>query len=275
MSNSNHILPTRSEAPFLVFGFGLLVFPLLSRISSSPVIHEMWKVIANCKIGDCNGISSIATIIGTFFVVATLIITIWSLLASNAKYRTQMNDRDLKHYEQTNLVNDQIKLLVQSNRMRNLREYMIALSINICNQVDENCDDGDNCYGGGGVCTEEDGIIFGWNFIPEEKLMHYRLCVVMKLFSPDSEDKSEILKNDTWWRISIDVIRLIDGSYVVTGYVNDNGSYLPVENEFCDMSEDEYRSVMLVVLSLAYADKERLMKYQKERNWALEQQKQG
>lgn len=268
MSKFEHILPTKSEALLLAFVLSLLVLPLLSRISNVPVVHEMWEVLDKCKIGDCNNISSVASIVGTFFVVATLIVTILSLFSSSAKYRNQMREMNSKHQEQMNLMNNQIRLLVQSNRMRTLREYMIALSTNVCVQIDED-------YDGCGLCIEEDGVIFGWSFLPKEKLLEYRLCVVMRLFSPELENRDEILRSDTWWRISINVNRLADGSHIVTGFVNNNGSYMPIEKELCDLTEDEYNSVMIVVLSLTIAEKDRLMSYQEKRNWMLNQQKQG
>lgn len=207
-----------------------------------PIAHEMWKTLNGCRVNSCSNIEAIASIVGTIFVVTTLIFAIRS-----------SNNRDKK-------MNDNIKILVQNNRMKYLKEYMTALSIKIYSNIDDT-------YLGKGLNIVEgkNGVIFRWNILRSENKLDYRFCTTFRSLSPEEEDIREILKGDPWWNFSIEIIRINKTTYVMTGYaIGEDFYYLPIESKFQNMNDDQYNNVMMVILATTGYDIERLMETQDE-----------
>lgn len=247
-------MQAKNEAIMLVPAFVALVIFLVRGLSNFLTTDKIWDLLHKCEVYNCDAISIIASIVGTCFVVITLVFAIRS-----------SNRRDKQNQEQINLMNGQIQLLTQNNRMNILREYMIALSRKIYGHIADGLDVG------GGLLTIEDknGIIFGWNLISDDIMLDYRFCVVLRLFSSKLESAEKILEEPLWWHISIDVIRSKSGGYGMTGYANNEGSYLPIERVFCDMSDDDYNVTIMAILSLTSANKDILIECRKRKKTKL------
>ena len=243
MTKSVSITPTKSEAAMLMPVIGIFALYLGHVIWNIPVIREMWKVLYNCKIDSCSDIAAIASIIGTLFVVMTLVITI-----------IYSNMRGEQNRKQMNLMDGQIGLLVQSNRMAIVKEHMIELSLNIYSKIS------DDYYGSGVFQTsDKNGIILKWHTNQTGPLFDYRLSAYFRFYSSEAENANEILKREGWWRFIINVTRLKNGDYIMTGSIHRVDRHFHIEKLFQDMNEDEFNSMMAAISFLCVVEKDFLV----------------
>lgn len=256
MSRPAWQMPTKNEMLILALGVSAPVLSILLRILDVPIISETWRALRQCGIDACRNIeisvsivTAVVTVIGTFFIVLTLIITIRS-----------SNKRDIQNQKQIDRMTGQIEILTQNNRMKYLKEYMTALSIKIYSHVD-------GYYHGRGlrIVKGENGVIFRWKIFRKERLLDYRFCVTFKTLSSEEKDIDEILKDESWWNVSIEIIRINKTSYVMTGYAKGiDLDYLPIEKAFQNMNEEQYNNVMMVILATTTSDISSLMDYQRD-----------
>lgn len=245
----------KMEMLFLMPIFFAIILYLLFIASDMPIIHEVLKSLHKCKIDDCKNIAEIVSIIGTFFVILTLIITVFSLIISNIKYRSQMSDMNTQHRDQMSLMNRQIQILIQNSRMGTLKEYLIASSRYIYSYIDEGFDNGLFIMEG------RSGVIFQWSFIKESGLVEYLFRAKFRSYSPNEDNPDEILKDHNWHNHILDVIQFSNGNYVMAGISGLDGTYFPIEKVFRDMNDNDYNAIILVILSLMTSEKSRLETY--------------
>lgn len=243
-----------------VFALGAIFLYFAFIILGIPVVYEALKILYQCQVGDCNKIESAVSVGGTFFVILTLIITILSLISSNAKYRSQLSKMDAQHYEQMNLMNGQIRLVIQNNRMAILKEYLISLLIN------ENIDSGI-------MIDREIGIIIGWTVF---KLKLNQFTFRFRWYFPEKESADNILKNRGWHECVISLYEISKDSYVMSGYSMANRTYSSIEKIFHDMSNSDYDNIIRRILILTFSNEdnfkeynENLKKYEKHWNEVL------
>ena len=229
--------------PVLAFGAVVLYFAFI--ILGIPVVYEVLKTLYQCQIGDCNRIGDIISISGTFFVIITLIITILSLVSSNTKYQIQLSKMDSQHYDQMNLMSSQVQLVIQSNRMAIIKEYLISLMIN---------KDIDN----GIMIDSTIGVICEWNPF---MLGHDILTFKFKFYFPKSESADDILEDKNWNDRTIVLKQIGDGSYVMSGYSSIGNVYISIEKVFHDMSNNDYDNIVKKILILTFSNKDDFKKY--------------
>lgn len=255
MSKSTWGMPTKGEILILAFGFSAPVLSLVISIHDIPIVREIWKSLLQCKIDDCQNVETVVSIIGSFFVVVTLTITILSLIMNNIKYRKQIHDMDSQHNDQMNLMNGQVQLLIQNNRMANLKEYLMALLINIDLYTDSDIDDGIH------ITTGRNGVILKWKFFNARKPLNHRLVIRFRLYSPEVENLEDILKDKEWYHNTIYLIRLSEDGYVMPGFSIIDDSYFPIEKVFHDMNCDEYDAFMVMIFILTLSNRDNFKEY--------------
>ena len=243
-----------------VFALGTAFLCLAFVILGIPVVYEALKILYQCQIGNCRKIESAVSVGGTFFVILTLIITILSLISSNAKYRIQLSKMDAQHYDQMNIMNGQIQLIIQNNRMAILKDYLISLLIN------KNIDSGI-------MIDSEIGIIIGLNVFKSEC---NRLTFRFRRYFPEKESADDILKDRHWYDCVITLEEISKGSYIMSGYSVASNTYSPIEKVFHDMSNSDYDNIIIRILKLTFSNEdsfkeynENLEKYKKQWNCVL------
>ena len=221
---------------------------IIPALSTARGILELYY---KCERYGCDGVMVTVSVVATVVVVATLIYTIiWS------ERRDKHNSKQIEH------MNSQVGILIQNNRMSFLKEYMTALSIKVFSRINIS-------YRGKGLSAVEgeNGIILAWNVIKNEYMLDYRFCVTIRCFSGKLEDQYKILeKKKYWWDIYIEIIRLNDVSYVMTGYARDGDNYRSIESEFHNMNEETYNNIMLIILSSTSFTRKQLVELQNEFN---------
>ena len=224
---------------------------LESIIPALSTARGVLELFYKCERYSCDGIMVTVSVVSTMVVVATLIYTIIS-----------SERRDKHNSKQIERMNSQVGILIQNNRMSFLKEYMTALSIKVFSCINIS-------YRGKGLSAEdgENGVILAWNIIKNEYMLDYRFCVTIRCFSGKLEDQYRILETEEhWWDIYIEIIRLNDVSYVMTGYARDENSYRSIESEFHNMNEETYKNIMLIILSSTSFNRRQLMELQNEFN---------
>lgn len=249
-------IETAGEAFMLIVALGAFFSWSITYISDVLIVKEALKFVFFCERVNCERIAisvsiitAVVSIIGTVVVVATLIYTVRS-----------SNQRDIQHQEQIDRITRQVKILTQNNRMKLLKEYMTALSIKVYNQIDTR-------YKGMGIRTvdHEEGVIFAWNTVQDDDNIDYKFCVVIGFYSSKEKDVDEVLKDKSWWTISIDIIRLNNVSYVMKGYARSKeNSYQPIEKAFRRMRKKQYNHIMMAILATTAGKRTDLEAWQKD-----------
>ena len=253
---------TRGEFFALVSAFCVVII-WATGISDFPIIREIWEFLNKCGVHNCSGITISVSIVGTIIVVLTLVVAIIS-----------SNKRDIQNQEQIERMNGQVQILIQKNRLKTLKDYLISFLINTLRYEEE------ISHKGLKILEAERGVILQWHTLEEKKLVDYRFIIFFRLYSKIDDDVDEILKNEHWYAGIgtgiIDIIRLKDGSYVMSGFSDRDEQYFPIEKVFHDMSEIDYDAIILTILLLIMDEKDDFQKHNDTHNmYSAKQQKQS
>ena len=164
-------------------------------------------------------------------------------------------------------MNKQLCLHNQDSRMKKVSNHMISLAKNIFSNMSGK-------YSGKGIyhISDGNGLIMQWKIRKMGNRDDHRLHAVFRFFSPEKETVFDILNRRIWWTISA-IVDFSDGSHgVVTGYgvsedyysniVMCKEPYSDIESKFGTLSEEDYRTLMLMISLVQDSDIDRLMEFQ-------------